>query len=313
MNIQLPLKVNQAVKKINLKILPSHIKPEKFIEVCTTAALVNPDLSNCTDDSLAQSFLMAAKDGLLPDGREAAVIAYSKKQGNNWIKVAQYQPMIDGILKRLRMSGEVSIISAKPVYEADSFSYWMNIEGENLEYKPDFFAEDRGEIKAVFAWAKLAKGNEKIVEVMTRADVDKIMRLSKTAIDKDGKVKPYSVWGQHYERMALKTVLHRIAKRLPNSSEVMEMLERGIQIKTFKEQAINKVQEPPKETINDKKRALIADMAKATNSDIPNMLAWISSKTGNQVNTISNLNETQYLILIDMLEKKQQKQKNNLN
>ena len=91
------------------------------------------------------------------------------------------------------------------------------------------------------------------------------------------------------------------------------MLERDIQIKTFKEQAINKVQEPPKETINDKKRALIADMAKATNSDIPNMLAWISSKTGNQVNTISNLNETQYLILIDMLEKKQQKQKNNLN
>jgi hypothetical protein len=41
-----------------------------------------------------------AQDGLLPDGREAAVVMFGNK--------AQAMPMIAGILKKVRQSGEVA-------------------------------------------------------------------------------------------------------------------------------------------------------------------------------------------------------------
>ncbi len=292
--------------------LPSHIKVEKFMQVCNTAGMINPELQDCTPSSLAQAFIQCAKDGLVPDGKEAAVIIYNKKQGNNWIKEAQYQPMIDGILKRLRQSGEVPYISAKIVYNDDEFDTGMDINGEYLKYKPNYNSLNRtnDDIKLVFAMAKLKNG-EAIVEVMTKVEVDEIMQLSKSAIDKKtGKVNEWSVWGKFYGRMALKSVLHRIAKRLPNSSEVMEMIERDIQIKDMKNGAFidgdssaSTVQTIDQERINE-----LQALVNTTNTNASQMFAFISSSSGRIVNDYKELDESQYTQLIAQLEKRLQGQ-----
>ena len=205
-----------------VSLLPSHVKPEKFIQAAQIAALSNNAIQNANPASIMKALIQCASDGLMPDGREAALVPYKGQ--------VQYQPMIDGVLKRLRMSGKVKKVMAHVVYANDRFDYGVNIDGEYLEHKPDLTApRTKDNIVAVYAVAKL-DNDEKVVEVMTREEVDRIARCSKSAFDpKTGQLKPDSVWMQHYDRMAIKTVLHRLCRRLPNASEVAQMLERDIQ------------------------------------------------------------------------------------
>jgi recombination protein RecT len=89
--------------------LPKHISVEKFTRVALTAIQNNPDLAVKADRrSLFGACVRLAQDGLLPDGREAAIVMFGDK--------AQAMPMIAGILRKVRQSGEVSRVSAQVVY-----------------------------------------------------------------------------------------------------------------------------------------------------------------------------------------------------
>src|SRR5271154_2351552 len=96
-------------------VLPLHIPPEKFRRVVITAVNLNPDLLKADRRSLFTACVRAAADGLYPDGREAALVMF----GNS----ATYMPMIHGIRKRMRNTGEVTSAEAEVVYERDFFDY----------------------------------------------------------------------------------------------------------------------------------------------------------------------------------------------
>ena len=202
------------------KVLPESVKMDTFIRCAATAIATNPDLQDADSDSIVMSLTKCAKDGLVPDGKEAALIAFNTKSKVNgqdvWKKKAQYLPMIDGVIKRARMSGQIAAMSSKAVLEGDQFDYWMDENGEHIQYRPNFGG---GTIRLAFAFAKLTNG-EMIVEVMSKADIDKVRASSKTGT--------YGSWRDWYERMACKTVFHRLAKRLPNASEVVAMCEQGM-------------------------------------------------------------------------------------
>ena len=52
--------------------------------------------------------------------------------------------MIDGVMKRVRQSGEVSIIATRVLYKNDKFRVWMDENGEHIFYEPNML--DRGEM-----------------------------------------------------------------------------------------------------------------------------------------------------------------------
>nr|CAI59393.2 RecT protein [Sodalis glossinidius] len=159
-----------------------------------------------------------ATDGLMPDGREAALVIRQTKNSSTgqYEDRVVYMPMVDGVLKRARQSGQVANIVSKAVYTADQFDYWVDERDEHLKHRPAF--EDRGELRLVYAFAKLTSG-ELVVEVMGRAEVDKV-RATVTSAGKSG-----SPWAKWYDRMALKTVLHRLARRLPCASEMYALFD----------------------------------------------------------------------------------------
>ena len=79
-------------------VLPAHITLDKFKRVCFTAFAGNTEeMQKCTQKSVLGACMNAATDGLLPDGREAAIVRFKDK--------AQYLPMVAGILKKIRNSG----------------------------------------------------------------------------------------------------------------------------------------------------------------------------------------------------------------
>ncbi len=189
--------------------LPPQIPVEKFIRTTLTAVQMNPELLGADRRSLLGACMKAAQDGLLLDGREAAPVIFRTKEGPK----VQYMPMVGGILKKIRNSGELASISAHVVYSNDQFEYELG-DNENIVHKP-FLGEDRGKPIAVYAVAK-TKDGAIYREVMSVADVDKVRQASRA--------KDAGPWVQWWDEMAKKTVIRRMAKRLPSSADVDQVL-----------------------------------------------------------------------------------------
>ena len=190
--------------------LPPQIPVEKFIRTTLTAVQMQPDLLGADRKSLLGSTMRAAQDGLLCDGREAALVIFNSKEG----KKVQYMPMVGGILKKIRNSGELASISAQVVYDKDHFEYELG-DNESITHKP-FLGEDRGKQIAVYAVAK-TKDGAIYREVMSVADVEKVRAASRA-----GKFGPWVDW---WDEMAKKTVIRRMAKRLPSSADLDSVLQ----------------------------------------------------------------------------------------
>jgi recombination protein RecT len=190
--------------------LPPQIPVEKFIRTTLTAVQMNPELLGADRRSLLGACMKAAQDGLMLDGREAAPVIFRTKEGPK----VQYMPMVGGILKKIRNSGELASISAQVVYDKDHFEYELG-DNEQIIHKP-FLSSDRGQPIACYAIAK-TKDGAIYREVMSVADVEKVRNSSRAAQS--------GPWVQWWDEMAKKTVIRRIAKRLPSSADVDSLFE----------------------------------------------------------------------------------------
>lgn len=201
------------------RALPTHIPPERFIRVVQTAAQLNPDLLTVNRSSLWNACLRAAQDGLLPDGREGVILPYRDNKTNT--TNAQWQAMIYGILKRFRNSGQFKSISANIVHEHDEFSYWIDEAGEHIKHIP---SDEGGKPVKAYAVA-VTKDGGSMVKVMSHADIEKRRAVSRA---KDG-----PMWREWWDEAAMKTVLRNLAKRLPSSSDLDDLIRRDDELYTF--------------------------------------------------------------------------------
>lgn len=197
-------------------LLPKDINIDTFIRAATIAMVQNESLALCDKASVVMALTKCASDGLLPDGREAALVPYSVQKNGKWVKLAEYIPMVDGVLKRARLSGKIKHITGKAVYEFDEFDYFVDELGEHILHKPAWNV--RGDLILAYAFATLIDGTL-AVEVVDRIEAEKIRSTVK------GSDHPKSAWSKWFDRMAIKSALHRLSNRLPNSSEIKHLLD----------------------------------------------------------------------------------------
>jgi recombination protein RecT len=199
--------------------LPAHIPVERFKRVVLTAIQQNPKLATADRPTLFTSAMKAAQDGLLPDGRESALVIYNTKikigGADKWIDAVQYIPMIAGLRKKVRNSKEIATWDAKVVFEKDEFLYEDGLE-LILKHKP-FLDGDPGPVRAAYSVAKLKTG-EVTVDVMPKWQIDRIRSFSKS--------KDRGPWVDHYVEMAKKTVARRHSKVLPMSTDLDDLIRR---------------------------------------------------------------------------------------
>ena len=180
--------------------LPKHVSPERFVRVMMTAVQTTPALLNADRRTLFAAATKAAQQGLLPDGREGAIVTFKDQ--------AQWMPMVAGIMKLVRNSGEISTWSVQAVYENDNFDFCLGDE-EHITHKPAL--SNRGKLIAVYSIVSMKDG-EKSREVMSVEDVNGIRARSRS-----GNSGP---WVTDFAEMAKKTVVRRHAKRLPLSTDI---------------------------------------------------------------------------------------------
>lgn len=198
------------------KALPKDIDPDRFIRTVITVVQMNHDLAYADRSTLFAACMKAAADGLMPDGREAVLNIYKTKQGNEWVPVVQYLPMVRGILKTLRNTGGVASVDAAAVYEKDHFAFRRG-DDPRIEHEPYLGVDDPGKVIAAYVIVRLANG-EVQREVMPARDIEKVRAASKSA-DKEN-----SPWNKWYDQMAIKSAVKRVAKLLPTSSERLDRI-----------------------------------------------------------------------------------------
>lgn len=204
-----------------LAALPAHMPVERFMRVVMTAIQRNPELANADRASLFNASLLAAQDGLLPDGRDGALVIYNTKikgkdgERDQWVSAVQWMPMIAGVLKKARNSGELSSVEAHIVRANDDFEFTVGVH-DIPNHKPNWFG-NRGDVIGVYAFAKLKDGTRQ-TEIMSIADVEKVRAASKS--------KDRGPWVDWWEEMAKKTVLRRLLKRLPTSADLDDVIRR---------------------------------------------------------------------------------------
>ena len=208
-------------------------------------------LSQCNPDSVVKACLTVAMLDLNIDkvSSEVYLVPFKTKKGG---KLAQLIVSARGYKKIAARYGIQ--IKEFAVFDCDEFDYSFDGWEEKITYRPNFderMDDDpkwaKEHLKCVFAVAKLPN-KETAVEVMSRALIDKHRRAGQNA---DG-----DVWKQWFIEMALKTVVKKLAKKLPMgdglmkavAAEVVEETE-YIEAKPVKEPEVdlNKIQTKSKE------------------------------------------------------------------
>jgi recombination protein RecT len=124
-------------------------------------------------------------------------------------------PGYRGLIDLCKRSGEVSSIYAHTVHEKDKFEIELG-STQKITHVP-YTMGDRGEVVSVYAVAVLKDGAVQF-DYMTKSDVDAIRRRSRA-----GQTGP---WQSDFAEMAKKTVVRRLVKYLPISTD----LERAVEL-----------------------------------------------------------------------------------
>ena len=215
--LQLPAQVSQLRAELGRMTrefeiaLPQQIPTDRFIRTIVTAVQMEPKLLAADRKTLISSCMKAAQDGLLLDGREAGLSVYNDRQNGG--QTVAYMPMVGGILKKIRQSGEIRSIRAHVVYEGDQFDFELG-DDERIHHKPNL--AQQGRPLAAYAIAKFRDGDIQR-EVMSVAQIERI-RAKATGIGK-------ACWASEWGEMAKKTVIRRLAKRLPSSNDLDQVLQ----------------------------------------------------------------------------------------
>lgn len=196
--------------------LPPQIPPERFIRVALTAIQQTPELVVVDRRSLINALMRCASDGLLPDGRQAAIVPFNDNNPRSPYykrQAAVYMPMVAGMLARFRNSGQFKQVSANVVREGEPFRHWVDEAGEHLTHEPG--DDESAKIVKAYAIATTKDGGVAI-RVMSREAIEKRRAVSRA---KDG-----PMWREWYAEACQKTVLRNLMKLLPSSSDDVDRM-----------------------------------------------------------------------------------------
>ena len=202
--------------------LPQTLDIKRFKAAFLNLAIHRPEIFRCTPESLRSSLVKCAADGLVPDGRLAAIVPFRMKIKLNgkdqWVDVAQYIPMYQGLISRARELGETFSVTANVVFQNDIWSA-DETDPEDMTHTRPALNQDRGNPVGAYVIFRDEKARVIHREIM---DLKQLMRVKAISRAKEGNV-PWVVWP---EEMMRKTVIRRGSKYIPMSAEMRQIIDR---------------------------------------------------------------------------------------
>ncbi len=193
------------------KVLPAHITPDALGRITMTAINGSERLAQCDPMNIAVEVMKGAQLGLMPDGKEGALVPYRIKSRG---MVCQFQPMFQGAIKLAYQSGVVSAIDADVVYAQDHWEFWRQDGETHYRHVPADGSRPDKDIVLAYATCKLKDGTWLIARV-ARDQLDKRKKFSKAQSDE-------APWQKWFPEMCKKTAVWQLEKYLPKSPEMLQ-------------------------------------------------------------------------------------------
>lgn len=198
-------------------VLPKHLDADRLLKIALVAVSKNELLMKCSQTSILQSVMTAAQLGLDCGGALGSAYLVPFFQTQKGCYECQLVIGFRGLIDLARRSGQIVSIEARIVYQNDNFDLDYSIDGAKLVHKPCLDGEP-GPMRLVYAVGTLKDGGHQF-ELMTKAQIEKIRMISQTGKKNQGP------WRDHYDEMARKTVVKRLAKYLPISVELSDAID----------------------------------------------------------------------------------------
>lgn len=189
-------------------VLPKHLTPERLIRIATSAASRNPELLDCTKESVLLSVVQAGTLGLEPNTplHQCALVPFKNERTGK--KEAQLIVEYRGLCTLAYNSGEIESIYAHDICVNDAWDVELGT-NKRLYHKP-CVTGPRGDAVAFYAVVKFKRGGTDF-SFMPKAEVDAIREKS-PGRNGDG-------WTKHYVEMGKKTAIRRLTKTTPMSQD----------------------------------------------------------------------------------------------
>lgn len=192
-------------------MLPPSMDPKRFLRTAVNAISTHAQcdaLLKADRQSLFNACQKAASDGLVIDGKESTLVTFKGQ--------VAYMPMVQGLVKLARNSGQIKKIVAEVVFKNDEFSYRPGLD-DMPNHSPDWFG-DRGEPIGCYAVITLNDG-EQVTAVMNKARIMGIAQGGRNSHQyTPGK-------GPHYQEWWKKTVIKNVLKYAPKSTYLESAME----------------------------------------------------------------------------------------
>jgi recombination protein RecT len=205
-------------------ILPSNVKFDDFRNAFLIAVQINPRLLEADRQSLWLALQKCASGGLKPDNVEAALVIFGDDEededGNRVASAAKgkkkvvYMPMVWGITKQMRNTGNVASVRAKVIYRGEHVLVTDEDGKETYKHTRTIEAGsdvDETDENVVGAYAVVTyKDGFWDAEFMSRRQISRVQARAKS---KRGP------WATHFPQQCMKTALRRLSLRVEKSAE----------------------------------------------------------------------------------------------
>jgi len=231
-------------------MLPAHIPVDRFARVVMNAMSREPKLYACDRRTLWNACMQSAEDGLLPDGREGAIVPFGNRKANRLEAV--WIPMVGGIRKKVRNSGLLSDFNVQAVHEGDAFTFELG-ESPFIRHAPAPGPRTR-KVVWVYSIATFKDGTRSREVV----HIEAIMQVARKSRAFEG-----GPWSDpvFFVEMCKKTVTKLHAKQLPSDRDLDRVLRRDDALYDFEDR---KKAEHERPTIAGGTRGALDHFAKST-------------------------------------------------
>lgn len=226
-NNDLRSKIQQMEQHFQLA-MPRGIEAVQLVRDALTCLRSNPKLAECEHNSVLGSLMTCAQLGLRP-GVSVLGQAYllpfwdsraDRPGGGKGAYKAQLVIGYQGYVELAHRSGRIASIHARTVYEKDYFELEYGAAEDKWVHRP-YLDGPRGKPRLFYAVGRTIDGGYSVTDPVNVADMETYRDRFATA-KKNGQV--FGPWVDHFEAMAHKTMVRRLMKLLPKSTEQQQAI-----------------------------------------------------------------------------------------
>lgn len=218
--------IRQSSKQLGMA-MPAHMNPERLTRIALTTLRLNPKLYQCEPMSFLAALFQSAQLGLEPNvNGEAWIIPYS----NKGVLMAQFQVGYLGFIKLFWNHQSAVSIQMETIHKNDHFS--CDLGSNELSHKLPPLGDERGNVVGYYALAHLQNGGRAFKVISKDEALKFAKKFSKCFDQRTNDFYSGTPWKEHFDAMAMKTVLKQLMKLLPKSVEIQHALAMDETVKT---------------------------------------------------------------------------------